>query len=57
MWILTDIKCKPRLEVLRLQRLLEFERVLDLYLKGEVPASLVTARAKKMLAVGLPRLR
>ena len=43
--------------MLRLRRLLEFERVFDLYLKGEVPASLVTARIKKMLAVGLPTLR
>jgi hypothetical protein len=46
-----------RLAALRLHRLVEFERVFDLYLKGKVPASLVTIRAKKMLAVGLPRLR
>jgi hypothetical protein len=57
MWIITDIKGKPRLEVFKLHRLLEFERVFDLYLKGEALASLVAARAKKMLAVGLPRFR
>lgn len=43
--------------MLRLHRLAEFERVFSLYLEGKVPASLVAARAKKMLEVGLPKLK
>jgi hypothetical protein len=32
-------------------------KAFDLYLEGKVPAEAVEARAKKMLKIGLPRLR
>ena len=48
---------RARLQILRLHRLLEFERVFTLYLEGKTGADHVTARAKKMLEVGLPRLK
>ena len=48
---------KGRIGALRLHRLHEFTRIFNLYLDGRVPAELVEARAKKMLAVGLPRLK
>ena len=50
-------KGEARLQVIRLHRLLEFERVFTLYLEGKTGADHVTARAKKMLEVGLPRLK
>ncbi len=43
--------------LLQLHRLEEFSVAFDKYLAGEVPASLVKARARKMLEVGLPRLK
>ena len=55
--IAPGIHGRERLEVVRLHRLLEFERVFSLYLEGKVPASRVTERAKLMLEIGLPRLR
>ncbi len=48
---------KGRLGAVRIHRLHEFTRIFNLYLEGRVPADLVEARAKKMLAVGLPRLK
>ena len=50
-------KGEAKLQVIRLHRLLEFERVFTLYLEGKTNADHVTARAKKMLEVGLPRLK
>ncbi|GAI90952.1 unnamed protein product, partial [marine sediment metagenome] len=37
--------------------LLEFEKVFSAYLEGEVDAARVIVRAKKMIKVGLPRLK
>ena len=51
------LRGQPRLEVLKLHRLLVFQEAFDLYLKGECPSSYVTARWLKLKAVGLPRLR
>ena len=55
--IAPGVKGRARLQILRLHRLLEFERVFTLYLEGKTSADYVTARAKKMLDVGLPRLK
>jgi len=57
MGIATGFKGREKLDVIRLHRLLEFERVFDLYLQGKCPASRVTQRAKLMLQAGLPRLK
>lgn len=46
-----------RRELLKLHRLAMFELAFDAYLAGEIPASTVTIRAKKMLQAGLPRWR
>jgi len=51
------IKGNARLGILKLHRLAEFQVVFDLYLDGRATAAAVTARARKMLEVGLPRLR
>jgi len=50
-------KGKERLSILRLHRLLAFERAFSDYLEGHGTAARVTERAKKMLAVGLPKLK
>jgi hypothetical protein len=57
MGIATGIKGRARWKSLQLHRLLEFEKVWDDYLTGRATAAQVRDRAKKMLAVGLPRLR
>ena len=57
MGIATGIKGRDRLKVIQLHRLLEFERAFTLYLEGKVSSVYVTARAKKMLEVGLPKLK
>ncbi len=50
-------KGEARLPIIRLHRLLEFERVFTLYLEDKTSADHVTARARKMLGVGLSRLK
>ena len=58
MTVIGNIKSdRARLNLLRMHRLLQFEQTFDKYLAGEVPASYVTARAKAMLEIGLPRLK
>lgn len=57
MGIATGAKGGGRYSLLKLHRLLEFERVFTLYLQGKTSAAHVTARAKKMLEVGLPRFK
>ena len=54
--VLAGIK-KDRLGALRLHRLAEFERAFNGYLEGRVPAAMVREWARKMLEVGLPRLK
>jgi hypothetical protein len=49
------IRGKKRLTIIRLHRLLEFEKSFDKYLRGECTAAYVRNRAKKMLQAGLPR--
>ena len=53
----TGLRGQPRLEVMRLHRLLIFQQSFDLYLKGECPAAYVTARWLKLKEVGLHKLR
>ncbi len=50
-------KGRARQGALQLHRLYEFEKAFNEYLIGRCPASMVKARAEKMLQVGLPRLR
>lgn len=50
-------KGRKRLQILKIHRLLEFERVFSSYLEGEASASYVRLRAKKMLEIGLPKLK
>ena len=57
MGIATGFHGKGKLEVIKLHRLVEFERVFSLYLEGKTTAAHVQARAKAMLEVGLPRLK
>lgn len=57
MGIVTGVKGGARLQILRLHRLLEFEKAFSAYLEGKTSAAHVMARAKKMLEVGLPRLK
>ena len=57
MGITTGIRGKQRMEVLRLHRLYEFQRVWDLYLQGKTDAAHVTRRARLMLKARLPHLR
>jgi len=57
MGIATGIKGLARLKVIQLHRLLQFEEAFTLYLEGKVSSVYVTAKAKKMLEVGLPHLR
>lgn len=49
-----SIQGPERLALLRLHRLIEFDRVFSAYLEGHATAQEVKERAKKMLAVGLP---
>ena len=55
--IATGSRDRGKLRLMQLHRLLEFERSFTLYLEGKVSAARVAARAKKMLEVGLPRLK
>ena len=57
MGIATGFKGNQKLEIVKLHRLLEFERVFSLYMEGRASAQQVKYRADKMLAVGLPHLR
>ena len=50
-------KGEARLQIIRLHRLLEFEWVFTAYLEAKTSADHVAARARKMLEVGLPRLK
>lgn len=50
-------KGKKRVQLLKIHRLLEFEKVFSSYLEGGASASYVRQRAKKMLEIGLPRLK
>ena len=50
-------KSKAKLQNIKLHRLLEFERVFTAYLEDKASAEHVTARARKILKVGLPRLK
>jgi hypothetical protein len=53
----TGLKGNYRRAALKLHRLAEFDLAWDAYLSGRVSAVFVTYRAKKMLEVGLPRLK
>ena len=53
----TGLKGNHRRAALKLHRLAEFDLAWDAYLSGRVSAVFVTYRAKKMLEVGLPRLK
>jgi len=55
--IAPGIRGRARIRLLRLHRLIEFERVFSLYLEGKASADHVRARAKKMLEVGVPRFK
>ena len=55
--IATGSRDRGKLRLMQLHRLLEFEKSFTLYLEGKVSAARVAARAKKMLEVGLPRLK
>lgn len=48
---------RGKLKLVQIHRLLEFEKVFSDYLEGKATAAQVVARAKKMLAVGLPQLK
>jgi len=56
-FIFTGLKGNRRRVALKLHRLAEFDLAWDAYLNGRVSAVFVTYRAKKMLEVGLPRLK
>jgi hypothetical protein len=51
------LRGQQRLEIVQLHRLLEFDEIFALYLRGQATAEQVKLRADKMLAVGLPKLR
>jgi hypothetical protein len=53
----TGVKGKARLKLIQLHRLLEFETAFSAYLEGKVTPAYVLVRAKKMLNIGLPRLK
>lgn len=55
--IFTGLSGPGRIELLKLHRLIEFQKVFDAYLAGRASSSQVKARAEKLLAVGLPRLK
>ncbi len=57
MGIATSCKGGARYRILQLHRLLVFDEAFEAYLQGKVSATYVASRAKKMLEVGLPRLR
>ena len=50
-------KGRVKLQIVRIHRLLEFEKAFNRYLAGDCSADFVTYRARKMLEVGLPQLR
>ena len=56
-YMFSHLHGQARKQALRLHRLMMFEESFDAYLAGKVPGTVVTARAKKMLQSGLPRLR
>lgn len=49
-----EVYGRERLLLLQSHRLIEFERVFDLYLRGRTSAEHVSERAKLMLKCGLP---
>lgn len=53
--VLSRVRGRDRLALLRLHRLMEFNEAWDKYIAGQVTASFVKHRANKMLAVGLPK--
>jgi len=55
--LFAGVRGTARLNLLRLHRLMEFERIFSEYLEGKATATQVKARAKKMLEIGLPRLK
>ena len=55
--IATGKRGGARFRLVKLHRLLEFERVFTAYLEGKTSADHVTARAKEMLEVGVPRFK
>jgi hypothetical protein len=44
-------------QILRLHRLIAFEEAFTGYLEGRTSAEQVKVRARKMLSIGLPRLK
>ena len=48
---------KARLQLLRMHRLLVFHQAFSDYLAGKVLGTYVAERARKMVEVGLPKLR
>ena len=57
MGLATGARGGERLLVMQMHRLLEFQKVFDLYLSGKVDAKKVKERAQKMLDVGLPSFK
>lgn len=51
------LRGRSRKSVVQMHRLLEFEKVFDLYLEGKATSRQVEERAKKMLESGLPVLK
>ena len=51
------IGSRTRLRLIQLHRLIEFERVFNLYLKVKATSAQVKKRARLVLRCGLPRLR
>ena len=49
--VVGKVKGKIRLQLIRFHRLSVFERTFDKFLKGEVPAKYLSARAKKLKEV------
>jgi len=54
--IVSNFQGQGRKRLMQMHRLLEFQRAFDGYLAGRVSMAYVTARAKKMLEIGLPKL-
>lgn len=55
--ITVGLTSRAAINVLRLHRLTQFQETFNKYLAGEVSAVYVKIRAKKMLAIGLPKLK
>jgi hypothetical protein len=54
MGIINTHSRSARAQLLKMHRLIEFEKAFTAYLEGRVTAAYVTTRVKKMLEVGLP---